>query len=599
MGKQRVEWRLERRGQELRVVDFVALASMTLLLTAVHSARGQSIKPGLVQPRSQAFLNLDFESATPQGLPLNWFIEAEGRSDAQVSINSAHVRSGRRALWLASSSAEPVPLYTPLFIEDECAKEVSFSGSAFAEEQGAVVIPVLFSPGGRRAIGQQVAISKDEWRIFQHRIVSEPGECLPKNLKLGLLFRGPGNAWIDDFSVTVDGLPLRSLRRTPPPRRSDIRTLAAAAIDLHDYAPGTDSMTRARALAPFSSARVIGLGENSHGAAALFSAKLALIQFFVREGGCTVVALEAPAVAIDAVNEYVLGRTSDLKSALESLAYPSWQTAEMQQVIEWLREYNRSSRAAVQFRGFDVQHPEFAIGAAEKIIVRAANSELIGSMGALRDAMAAGPSGLAEALTLVSALRTRLSTSDRLISTDRIRLERYLRILDSGLRMDRPDLGGKSRDAYMADEVMALIKEVGTDDRIILWADNTHVTRAGRAMGATLFEQLHDGYVPVGFTFNRGSYSAYGAELRYPVQQSFPGTHEYLLSRAGRNEYLVVLHSLPDTNALRQVAGFRYIGSRPQTLNQFHPHRLEEHFDVVVYVESTDSTHFLFSPKFD
>lgn len=583
----------------LNAIACGALTSIALLLTAGQPGRAQSIQPSLVQARSQSFLNLDFESATPQGLPLNWYIEAEGRADVQMSIDSAHARSGRRALWLASRSPEPVPIYTPLFIQEACVKKVSFSGSGFAAEQGAVVIPILFSPGGRRAIGQPSALSKGKWRVFQHQMVSESSECLPTNIEIGFLFQGPGNAWIDAISVTVDGRPLRSAPRTAPPRGSDVRRLAAAAIDLGDYAPGADTMTRARALAPFSPARVIGLGENSHGAAALFRAKLALIQFFVREGGCTVVALEAPAIAIDAVNEYVQGRTSDQRSALEALAYPSWQTAEMLQIIEWLRDHNRASGESVQLRGFDVQHPEIAITAAEKIIADASDPELAVSMDSLRGAMAARPSRLAEALTLVSALGTRLSVTDRLTSADRIRLERYLRILNSGLRMGRPDLGGKSRDAYMADEVMALVQEVGSDGRIVLWADNTHVTCAGHAMGSTLCEQLHDGYIPVGFTFNRGLYSAYGPDLRYPVEQSFPGTHEYLLSRVGRSEYLVVLHSLPTTHALRQVAGFRYIGSRPQTLNQFHPHRLEEHFAVVVYVESTDGTHFLFNPKFE
>jgi erythromycin esterase len=575
-----------------RSATAVTLASLAVLLLAVPlPTRGAS---------SAAFLNLDFESATPQGQPLNWYIEAEGNADAQVSIDSTHVRSGRSALWLASSGAQPMPVYTPLFIKDECVKEVSLSGSGFAAEQAPTVIPILFSAGGRRAIGQPIAFSKSEWRDFQHRIVSGPGECLPANLKIGLLFRGPGNAWIDALSVSVDGSPLQSPSRTaPPPRRSEVRRLAAAAIDLRDYAPGTDTATRARALAPFRSARVIGLGENSHGAAALFRAKLALIQFFVREAGCTMVALEAPAVAIDAVNEYVQGRTSDLESALESLAYPSWQTEEMQQVVEWLRDHNRSSRNPVQFRGFDVQHPGLAVDAAEKILAAAADPESTVLLSALRSAMASGPSGVAEALNLISTLSARTSTRDQLPSADRVRLDRYLRILGSGLKMNRPELGGKSRDAYMADEVMALLEEVGSGDRIVLWADNTHVTCDGQAMGAALCEQLDDDYLPVGFTFNRGFYSAYGPELRYPVQPSFPGTHEHLLSRAGRSEYLVDLRSLPPEHALRQVAGFRYIGSRPQTLNQFHPHRLEEHFDVIVYVDSTDSTHYLFSPSFD
>ena len=164
--------------------------------------------------------------------------------------------------------------------------------------------------------------------------------------------------------------------------------------------------------------------------------------------------------------------------------------------------------------------------------------------------------------------------------------------------MNRPEVNGQSRDAYMAEEVMALLEEAGSEGGIILWADNTHVTRFGDAMGAHLSRQLHDDYLAVGFTFNRGYYSAYGPALRYVVQPGFPGTHEYLLSRQRRGAYLLALDSLPRTHPLRQVAGFRYIGSRPQQLNQFHPHRLDDHFDVIGFVESTDSTRYLVNHVF-
>lgn len=117
-------------------------------------------------------------------------------------------------------------------------------------------------------------------------------------------------------------------------------------------------------------------------------------------------------------------------------------------------------------------------------------------------------------------------------------------------------------------------------------------------MGAHLSRRLQDDYLAIGFTFNSGYYAAYGPALRYVVQAGFPGTHEYVLSRHAAGPYLVPLGSLSATHRLRQIAGFRYIGSRPQLLNQFYPHRLEDHFDVIGFVESTDSTRYLVKHDF-
>lgn len=37
----------------------------------------------------------------------------------------------------------------------------------------------------------------------------------------------------------------------------------------------------------------------------------------------------------------------------------------------------------------------------------------------------------------------------------------------------------------------------------------------------------------------------------------------------------------------------------PQTFNQFYPHRLEDHFDVIGFAASTDSTHYLVKHVFE
>jgi len=150
----------------------------------------------------------------------------------------------------------------------------------------------------------------------------------------------------------------------------------------------------------------------------------------------------------------------------------------------------------------------------------------------------------------------------------------------------------------MAVEVTRLADNAPSEIRMILWADNTHVSKAPNAMGGHLSERFGGAYVAVGLTFNEGHYSAYGPSLRYEAHPGYLGTHEYVLAKTGLDAFLLDLRQIPATHVLHDTLGFRYIGSMPQELTQFYPHRLGDHFDVIGFVEHTDSTRYLVEHEF-
>jgi erythromycin esterase len=551
-------------------------------------------------PAPQApFLNLDFEFATPYGMPLNWYIEAEeAGAGVRVRLDDTNAFPGGKALRVTADGKAPFPIYTPLFLDQTCRQEVVLKGSARAERAGIVIRPILFAPGGNRTMGPPLNLRGEGWEEFRHRMTANPGECLPPSLKIGLLVMGPGEVWIDRLDLSVDGSAWGGTAPREQESEAEFRALAAASVGLEDYSAVAGLTARTRAAALFRSARVIALGENSHGASALFRMKLDLVRFLVSEQDYRVFALEMPATEADKVNDYVLRRSSDRDLALKALNYPSWQTEEMWRVVEWLRQYNRDARNPVQFRGFDVQNPQLPLAAAARLVGAVRDPAVAQALTALRQAMAADSTAKA-ALTEIEKLSSQVEVSTAIPLSDKPTLLRYLRTLARSLKVGKPELNGKTRDAYMADEVMDLLAQIGPEEKIILWADNTHVTRADHAMGYYLSNRLRESYLAVGFTFNSGRYSAYGPERHYSVQEGFAGTHEYILSRGRQGDYLVAPGSLPASHALRRPAGFRYIGSRPQRLNQFHPLRLEDHFDVVGYVETTEGTHDLVTHVFE
>ena len=147
----------------------------------------------------------------------------------------------------------------------------------------------------------------------------------------------------------------------------------------------------------------------------------------------------------------------------------------------------------------------------------------------------------------------------------------------------------KSRDEYLAQNIDWLFKTCG-GRKIILSADNTHVTKASGKMGSFLSDWYGTKYLVFGFTFNNGSYSAYGPEKYYEVHPSYMGTYEYFFSKSKFKNYLLDIRTINNIPMLNTTAGFRSIGSQPQETTQFTEISLKRHFDVIAYIENSVHT---------
>jgi len=104
-----------------------------------------------------------------------------------------------------------------------------------------------------------------------------------------------------------------------------------------------------------SSARIVALGEATHGTREFFQLKHRLLEFLVRELGFTAFALEANWPEAQAVDDYVRHGRGDPAAALAGLRFWTWNTEEVLALIEWLRAYNAGGGRPVSFTGFDAQ----------------------------------------------------------------------------------------------------------------------------------------------------------------------------------------------------------------------------------------------------
>ena len=99
--------------------------------------------------------------------------------------------------------------------------------------------------------------------------------------------------------------------------------------------------------------RFIGLGEGSHGTSEFFRVKHKLYKCFVEKLDFKVFAIEASTKASKVIDDYIKTGKSDYKEAL--LVNSVWNTKEMINFIEWMREYNKKAdeKNKISYIGFD------------------------------------------------------------------------------------------------------------------------------------------------------------------------------------------------------------------------------------------------------
>lgn len=107
-------------------------------------------------------------------------------------------------------------------------------------------------------------------------------------------------------------------------------------------------------------ARIVSLGEATHGTREFFQLKHRLLEFLATEMEFTIFSIEANLPEAYRLNDFVLTGEGDPARLLKGMYFWTWNTEEVLDMINWMREFNRSGRGRVQFTGFDMQTPTIA-----------------------------------------------------------------------------------------------------------------------------------------------------------------------------------------------------------------------------------------------
>ena len=108
-------------------------------------------------------------------------------------------------------------------------------------------------------------------------------------------------------------------------------------------------------------ARVVELGEATHGTREFFQLKHRMLEFLATEMGFTIFSIEANMPEAYRLNDYVLTGKGDPKQLLKGMYFWTWDTEEVLDMILWMRKFNESGKGRVEFTGFDMQTPNVAL----------------------------------------------------------------------------------------------------------------------------------------------------------------------------------------------------------------------------------------------
>lgn len=294
-------------------------------------------------------------------------------------------------------------------------------------------------------------------------------------------------------------------------------------------------------------ARIVGLGESTHGTREFFRLKQRIIEFLVREAGFTTLAMEASASAARALDAYVRHGTGDPARLLTRLGYWTWRTEEMLDLVEWLRAHNRGlpEGRRVRFVGTDPQRCADSVEALAAFLSRVApeRAEDVRELAVLTQARPASHPAPEQALlrraeALAGFLEdhreefargTTVEAADEVLEHARILLRAADLVTRSpGLRSGEDSVFAV-RDRYMADAVARLVDD-SPQARVIVWAHNGHIAKGTYgdgvpALGSRLRERYGDGYYALALLFGKGSFRARrGHDLEGPPLRHRIGT---------------------------------------------------------------------------
>jgi protein-L-isoaspartate(D-aspartate) O-methyltransferase len=402
------------------------------------------------------------------------------------------------------------------------------------------------------------------------------------------------------------------------PRRPAVSARAPSVTDLiRDSAeplPAPEDAAFGAMFERFAKARVVLLGEATHGTSEFYRARAQITRHLIERHGFNVVAVEADWPDAACIDRYVRHKAVHAGSGPAFRRFPQWmwRNVEVANFIDWLRAHNAALHPAEHtgFFGLDIYNMNASIAAVIEYLDRVdpeAAAVARQRYGCLtpwqRDPATYGRAVLTTGYAkcerpVLLVLRDLLNKQLQYEAQDRDRLldaAQNARLVASAERYYRAMYYATAeswnlRDRHMFDTLKHLMGWRGENARAVVWAHNSHIGNAAATdmgkvrdeinIGELCREQFGDAAALIGFGTDRGTVAAAdnwdGPMKVKTVRPAHPESYEYLCRDAGIRQFLLDLRK----------------GQREQLRSTLMPARLERAIGVIYRPETELASHY-------
>jgi protein-L-isoaspartate(D-aspartate) O-methyltransferase len=406
--------------------------------------------------------------------------------------------------------------------------------------------------------------------------------------------------------------------------------IAAAAESL----PELDDPAFGEAFDRFADARIVLLGEASHGTSEFYRARAAITRRLVERHGYSIVAVEADWPDAASIDRYVRHRPhrEGEEAAFERFPTWMWRNTDVDAFVGWLRAHNRG-RAHEEMTGFygldlynlgasiravidflDQSDPETAMVARERYGCLAPWSRDPAAYGRMAVTQGFAFCELGAVQMLGDLMQRRMDClspecDEWLDAAANARLiknaEAYYRVMYYGSAES-----WNLRDTHMFETLCQLLDAKGPQSKAVVWAHNSHIGNAAHTEMGQVREELNIGQLVkerfghqaclVGFGTHSGTVAA-ATDWDEPmevktVRPSLPESYERLCHDSGVPRFLLDLREGENEQAVEALLEprlERFIGViyRPETERWSHYSQavLPNQFDAWVWFDETQA----------
>lgn len=341
------------------------------------------------------------------GIPKGWFKTGSHPQNYEMVIDTVVKHSGKASghIRFIADKAEGFATLAQVFKADDYrGKRVRMSAWLKAEDAEAAEL-WLRVDSARAMLGLDNMTNRPmkgtgEWTKYELTL-DVPAAAV--DIAFGTVVVGKGQAWADDFRFEAVGTEVPSTNvLTPEQMKDELQAdrvtgfasqpvnldfeegvltpeensarfarekadadafsvwLAANAIKLDTVQAGHGFADMQPLKKVVGDARIVALGEATHGTREFFQLKHRMMEFLANEKGFTIFSIEANMPEAYRLNDFVLNGKGDPAKLIRGMYFWTSDTQEVLDMVLWMREFNKSGKGPVQFTGFDMQTPNVA-----------------------------------------------------------------------------------------------------------------------------------------------------------------------------------------------------------------------------------------------